>query len=422
MPRLNRPAATQYERKGLARTYQLGGLTPDEARATFDDVADLMDRGFLHVTYTGMGELIVLTSLGLRAIPDDDLTPRSLSRSVDLAYERLCLAQLDWRVLAPGIRTGAERFGGLRRFPRVQTDQRDAYVVAQLSRGGTTSESIHRLAQRFRSTLAATQHDLVILSPSAVRGRQAAEQHRANLRFVHCLPQTEPGQPGQRVWTGEEVGDLWEVPPIQGPAITELQAAELKGAGVPDLTLEILQLVRKDRIERAHEALACDGVMTEGQLKRHFKLEAEDLPAVPFVQDLARPVHMRPNLEVPVRFLLATRTMGQAEVPHLAHRAGAGELRHQYGVPPSACEVVRPSRGTVRRRAEEPDAIWQRADGGRVAVEFDTGSYVRRVVEEKRDSFRQHFQGLVWGVVSERRQATVSSWLTQRVDLAQWWR
>lgn len=276
-----------------------------------------MAQGFLHTTYTLMGQLIVLTAQGFQSIADGEIVHRSLTRSIDLAYERLCLQALGWTVLRQGIRSGPELAAGLSRYPKVQTDQRDAYVIARLSRGGLSASAIHKLALRYRGLLASTNHDLIIVSPSAVRGAKAAHTHRVNLRFIHCLPLTEPGVAGQRFWTGEALGDVWDTPPIQGPAITELQASDLRHQGVPDLTLEILQLTRKDRIERAHEALACDGVITEGQLKRHFALEAEDFPKVPFLEDLAQPIHMRRSLEVSVRFFLASRKLGQAEVPQL---------------------------------------------------------------------------------------------------------
>lgn len=428
MARLIRPAAKENERAFLKRVALMGGLTPkeqtEESKRLLVDPGDLQDRGLIHITYTLMGELIVLTATGYQVVIGEGIVHRSLTRSVDLAYERLSLQELGWTVLREAVRSGPDLSGGLSRYSKVQTDQRDAYVVARLSRGGISASGIHKLAQRYRSLLVATDHDLVIVSPSAVRGLSAAEKHRANIRFVHCLPLTEPGVPGQRVWTGEDLGDVWETPPIQGPAITELQAIGLRHQGVPDLTLEILQLTRKDRIERAHEALACDGVMTEGQLKRHFALEAEDLPKVPVLEDLAQPVHMRRSLEVSVRFFLASRKLGKAEVPQLAHRAGAAELRYMYGIHPDRCEVVRPQVQKPRRDFEEPDAIWfpDLADRTqRVAVEFDTGSYPRKVVEAKREVFRKQYGRIVWGVTSARRQEAISSWLTQRIDLAQWW-
>lgn len=428
MPRLTRPGVNPPEREFLCFTYDRGGLTPGEANERAKrlsvNLADLFSRGLLHTTYTLMGELIVLTVPGFQVIAGGKRVHRSLTRSIDLAYERLCLDDLGWTVLREAVRSGPELSSGLSRYPRVQTDQRDAYVVAKLSRGGISTGAIHRLAKRYRSTLAATNHDLVIITPSPRRGLQAAQGYSANVRFEHLLPQTQPGVKGRRVWTGEDVGDLWESPPIQGAAITELQASELRHQGVPDLTLEILQLTRKERIERAHEALACDGVITEGQLRRHFKLEAEDFPRVLYVEDLAHPVHMRRSLEVRVRFYLASRKLGHSEVPQLAHRAGTGELRHLYGVRPEQCEQVRQNTKNLRRHFEEPDAIWHPDPADRtrrVAVEFDTGSYPRKVIEEKREAFRKHFEGIVWGVTSQRRQASVASLLTQRVDLVQWW-
>lgn len=428
MPRLKRYPAKPNERQFMSEIYTLGGLTPAEAKEKsqrlFVNLDELFDGGLLHITYTLMGELIVLTAYGLQVIVNDGIIYRSLTRSIDLAYERFCLQNLGWSVLRKAVQSGPELTSGLSRYPRVQTDERDAYIVARLSRGGISADAIHKLAKRYRSTLAATNHDLVIITPHPRRGLHTVNRHGANLRFKHMLPLIQDGELGRRMWTGEDVGDTWETPPIQGPAITELQAAELRHQGVTDLTLEILQLTRQERIERAYEALECDGVITESQLQRHFKLEAEDFPKVPYVEDLARPVHMRHTLEIPVRFYLASRRLKQSEVPQLAHRAGAGELRHLYGIRPDQCAQVHQGTQSLRRNLEEPDAIWYpdaEDRTRRIAVEFDTGSYPRKVIEAKRDAFRKHYESFVWGVTSKRRKENVASLLTQRVDLAEWW-
>lgn len=429
MPRVTRPVATLQERQGLRLMYLSGGLTPAEAWETFENLDELHDRDLVHTTRTAMGELIVLTHQGLLAIPEEGFTPRSLTRSIDLAYERLCLAQLEWQVLKPAVRHGASGAAGLSRYPLVQTPEGDAYVLAQLSHGGVSSLTIRRIAERYRSTLNYTRKTFVILSPNARKGLQAVERHRAFMRFVHCLPLTRDDQPPGRLETVREREDLWDDTPLDdAPVLTSVGVTRARRQGIPDLTLEILQLPRQDRIKHAQAALACDGVMTSGQLERYFGLTDRDFPDTPFVEDLVRPVHMRHGFELSTRFFLADPRMGRMEVPQLAHRAGTAELRHQVGIPPEQCEVERRSDGRLRRKTEEPDAIWYPDPTDRSrrwAVEYDTGSYPKDVIEKKRDTFYRRFERIVWGVPSARRQQFVRSHISDssrsEVRVVDWW-
>ncbi|GGB73883.1 hypothetical protein [Deinococcus soli (ex Cha et al. 2016)] len=429
MPQIQRPVATAAERRGLRQIYLSGGLTPAEAWHLFSHLNELQDRDLIHVTRTAMGELIVLTHQGLLAIPEEGFTPRSLTRSIDLAYERLCLAELEWPVLKPAVRHGATGGSGLARYPLVQTPDGDAYVLAQLSRGGVSSLTIRRIAERHRSSLNLTRTSFVIITPSPRKGRQTVRRNRAYMRYVHCLPLTRDDLPPGRLETVREREDLWEDTPLDdAPVLTSVGVERARQRGVPDLTLEILQLARPARIERAKAALACDGVITSGQLERHFGLTDRDFPETPFVEDLVRPVHTRYGLEVTARFFLADARMQRMEVPQLGHRAGTAELRHTLGIAPEQCEVEPRSDGRLVRRAEEPDAIWypDPADRSRRwAVEYDTGSYTKTVVEQKRDTFYRRFERIIWGVPSPRRAQFIRSHISDSsrsdVRVVNWW-
>ena len=80
----------------------------------------------------------------------------------------------------------------------------------------------------------------------------------------------------------------------------------------------------------------------------------------------------------------------------LRHLAGVAELRRQLAASRDSWCVER------RFSAETPDALWQSCKGP-VAIEFDTGSYSKTVLQKKLSAFSSLRQ--IWGSPSPKRVA-----------------
>lgn len=160
------------------------------------------------------------------------------------------------------------------------------------------------------------------------------------------------------------------------------------------------------------QAIALDGVYSEGQLKRHFGLELADV------------VGEYPLLTLPHRATRgATRVSELCLVVHptkqsfadfrLKHLAGTAEMRLALGASPKDWRVFG---GTNQ---EIPDALWS-TPKGLVAVEFDGGFYALSTIKQKALAFSKYAKQ-VWGGVNplhlSRLQAAVGN---AQVVLADW--
>jgi hypothetical protein len=253
---------------------------------------------------------------------------------------------------------------------------------------GYSSAALRQMVPRWRSQALANGITVMIVTPNARRGRRLKENAGAWLRFQHCHPYRRRGG---RLLCGEAAED---------------------SSGV------VASLDRGERLERARQALATDTVLSAAQLLRYYGLRATELHGWAHVHALQHPVHSRYGLDVAMSLYLASPRLQYAHDNVLAHRAGLAELRHQLGAPanPDVWEVEPKSNLSY----EQPDAIWT-TDQGEIAVEFDTGSYAMRVVENKRETFTDRgFIRTVWGVTSHTRQQRLSGLFGEDVLLSQW--
>lgn len=68
-----------------------------------------------------------------------------------------------------------------------------------------------------------------------------------------------------------------------------------------------------------------------------------------------------------------------------------------------------------------------RSDGRELAVEFDNGTYLRRVIDRKLGAFQDRgFDEVIWGVSNPLRQRNltreIGSQLKREILLAEWWK
>jgi len=62
-----------------------------------------------------------------------------------------------------------------------------------------------------------------------------------------------------------------------------------------------------------------------------------------------------------------------------------------------------------RHARHTPDAAYDPPEG-RVAVEYDTGSYPSKLIEDKLESYKdQGYVRVIWGVASRKRQARLKA-------------
>lgn len=159
------------------------------------------------------------------------------------------------------------------------------------------------------------------------------------------------------------------------------------------------------------QAIAVDGVYSEGQLRRHFGLGlddvAEDYPLLTVNHRASRGAIKVSELCLVVH----PSKQGFADF-RLKHLAGTAEMRLALGASLKDWRLCGNSE-------EVPDAVWSTPKGV-VAVEFDGGHYSPSKIRRKLQTFSS-FSGQVWGGVSaghlSRLQAAVGN---ARVVLADW--
>lgn len=420
-PPLFRPVPlAPNEWRALHELLSLGAWTVDEAWDAAPDLDTLYARGLLLTLPTELGPLVTLSRKGRAALGQGERAGPSFSRLVDRTYLRLCLEDHGWQVLREA---RAENGRALERFPVVRTPLGEVYAAGKLTGGGYSAMGVRGLMERVHGALLTRRERLLVFTPRTSRGQKAAAEYASTLWLFPHRPTFGKEDVG-RLGTAREFGEAWEAAPDEGPILTPAMAERWRARGVPDLTLEVLQLTRAGRVERAREALATDGVLAEPQLARHYHLDARDLPDVPFVEDVVRPIHGRASLEVGARFFVASRRMKHIEGPRLSHAAGVTELRHALGIAPSAWKVE--ARSELGLRLEEPDAVArvnaEPGNAGRVAVEYDSGMYTRTVAWRKARTFADRgFARIVWGVGSDLRAARLRAWMRADVRVVRWW-
>ncbi len=393
-------APSHQDLAAFRQLFRAGAWTPTEATAHLGRYERFIDAGWLTELPTDMGPVVLLRHAGNVLAFGVHATTVSPSKAIDLLYLRLCLDDLGWTLLRPAHRGRASDVDRLERYHLVQTDEGEAYVLARLTAGGYSTSGMKRTVEGLYGQLLFERRKVVLLTPSGVRGRSFEERNEALFRIVQQRPRTTK-QGGRRLHGGTAMGERWGVPvDSQGPLIAPGVPGAHDRLGLPDLTRDILSRVRQERVQLAHEALACDLVLSGEQLGRHYGLGPQDLHGVPFVEDLVLPIYNNPNSEQHTRFYLARKTLANHDANHLAHLAGTAEIRHQLGVKAGAWTAE--FRGALV--AEIPDAEWTQPDGEVIAVEYDSGAYSMDTVLRKVRSFRKReYQDIVWGTPSKTR-------------------
>lgn len=161
------------------------------------------------------------------------------------------------------------------------------------------------------------------------------------------------------------------------------------------------------------QAIALDGVYSEGQLKRHFGLELADVVGEYPLLTLPHRA-TRGSRQPPVELCLVVHPTKQSFADfRLKHLAGTAEMRLALGASPKDWRVFG---GTNQ---EIPDALWS-TPKGLVAVEFDGGFYALSTIKQKALAFSKYAKQ-VWGGVNplhlSRLQAAVGN---AQVVLADW--
>ena len=167
--------------------------------------------------------------------------------------------------------------------------------------------------------------------------------------------------------------------------------------------------------------LQVDKALSEAQLERHYGVRLGDLPGTfHTVQHSLSPTKgsAQPAL---VTFVCTSRRVAKRQGRKLQHLAGLTEMRHLLG----ARTETWVSYADASHGVAEADGEWDSPDG-RIAVEYDIGSYSTAYILEKAHSLeRKGYTRLVWGCPSERlvksRQKTLSEiGLEARVLYAPW--
>ena len=171
--------------------------------------------------------------------------------------------------------------------------------------------------------------------------------------------------------------------------------------------------------DRAILALGADGTLTARQLKLYYGVDERALRGLPYKDAQVRPVHSRPSASARVRFYaFDEETLRYRSNTALSHMAGVAAIRFQLGIPPGEWST-RPTSG----EHNHPDAEYKEQQAHRrIAVEYDSGTYVRQLVREKMQHFEATYGGVVWGVVSPVRGERIHRRHPDaRVVDATWW-
>lgn len=157
--------------------------------------------------------------------------------------------------------------------------------------------------------------------------------------------------------------------------------------------------MHRQYLDRLEEALESDRAMTAAQARSLYRVTAKAARAAG-LHVITRTVkeHCNSNRNHTVRFITNDPKIAKYDGNRLRHLAGAVALRQQLDVHPSRwCSDAGAAAATF-----VPDAVWE-SGRGRVAVEYDAGSYSRETVFEKGRAFAEFEGGQVWGVASAGR-------------------
>lgn len=150
--------------------------------------------------------------------------------------------------------------------------------------------------------------------------------------------------------------------------------------------------------------LAVDHVITAWQARRWYRLSQADLLRRGFILEKrgVKPTKGARSLRTVTFVMVDERFLEHSDVS-LLHLAGTAEMRYAMGVGVVFGGEQEWSSSAWREAATlVPDALWERPDGARVAIEFDSTHYDNERVAEKAARFAA-FDRQVWGAPTEVR-------------------
>lgn len=419
-------AMTDEEIQMLDRLYVYDGAwTPQETYAAFGTyrTEEFEELKVIQRCDTDMGPLYLLLAAGRVEVFGTSANAQSLARQIDRAYIRLSLKQLGWRQTVAGETVeNLWQYDTTKHLLEVQTTYGLALVGGSIRNGGLTRQGIDDIANRLRSMAVFKNFEVILLTPNPKRGRKKALSEAAFLTLKTFIPDNPGFTDVKRIKTLPAIPKKKDnTPYLSGESWKKDRAL----MALPDLTKQILQMKRKERIDHALTSLECDGTLTDGQLARYYGLEIEDLTDRPYVRTIVRPTHMDFRNEAGVTFVTANRNIARLDDNALGHRAGTAEMRHLMSVAADAKSWRAEHRDSLR--FEEPDAYYYDEHGQMRAIEFDTGSYSSNVIDDKLTTFTDRgFTGIYWGVTMPRRQFNLTEKIRDRLEsdilICRWWK
>ena len=417
---------TRKEQTALDALYVTAGAwTPREAHEQLGSnrTTELLEAKHLGRFDTEMGPMLVLLTSGRLAVFGVSNQAQSLHVQLDRAYLRLSLKALGWtRLSEQTSQRHLTQYDPTGSLLEVQTDHGPVLLAGSMRSGGYSRQQLERLTLRLKSMALKHRFDVVVLTPHPRKGRDYAQKQSAFLVLKTILPRDPDFPEVTRVKRLPTKGRLRDDEPyLAGQAWKH----EPKYAALPDLTREILQQRRRDRIDWALRSLDCDGALSDAQLQKYYGLDLDDLSDRPYIETIMRPIHGESATEIQTRFVVAGAKFSRMDESKLGHRVGTSEIRHQLGLPPEQ-ERWRAER-RESRRFEEPDAHYFDTHGLIHAIEFDTGTYTLNVIDDKLTTFRDRgFEGTIWGVTGARRQQNLTQKIGPRLEravlLCEWWK
>jgi hypothetical protein len=177
-------------------------------------------------------------------------------------------------------------------------------------------------------------------------------------------------------------------------------------------------MTQKTDLVELERSIKCDRVISEGQLLRHHGLTLRDL-GKRFIKDQIVVEHSSASVKAHKITMISVEPLNEA-IYSLRHAAGIAEIRHRLQVPPESWLIERRFEQSIN-----PDAVWQRGEFDRVAIEYDVCNYSVPLIAQKVNRFAP-FNGQIWATVSRSRIATLRSHLGNlgvrpRIFEAQWW-
>lgn len=163
-----------------------------------------------------------------------------------------------------------------------------------------------------------------------------------------------------------------------------------------------------DNFARFRNMLKKHGVLSAPLAKRYFGLDVSNYEkAYPVFDLVVRPVDGRVTSTQLVTFVALrpahARRWDENQIGHVVGTA-AMLLEIKASVDQYDCE---PQAGG---RIYTPDAALNSPVNGHVALEYDTGSYPRRVCLKKAERFLSDYPRMLWGTSNAARVPTLRNW------------